>query len=87
MVGAAEPGPPVGLLVTDADGNPVEGAMVTVHSEEAGTTDAQGRLSLILPDGTYEVEITARLGEAEDEIELELKLEDETAEAEEATDD
>jgi len=60
------------LIVTD-DGLPVEGAAVTVNGEEAGITDADGRLAILLPDTPGEVEIEATLGDKSGEIEFELE--------------
>jgi len=61
----------VTLVVTD-NGTPVEGAAVSVNDEEAGVTDADGRLAILLPDTPGDVEIEATLRDRSGEIELEL---------------
>ena len=43
--------------VTDAQGNPIEGAKVTADGAEA-VTDAEGNYTLELPDGTYSITVT-----------------------------
>jgi hypothetical protein len=54
------------------DGDPVEGATVSVGGERAGTTDAEGAYVLQVPDdaGELDVTVTHRGNEAELEVEL-----------------
>ncbi len=61
----------VSLIVTD-EGSPLEGAMVTVNGEEVGSTDADGRLPILLPDIPGEVKIGAEAGSRSGELELDL---------------
>jgi hypothetical protein len=70
--GEPGPGAEVTLSVTD-DGTPVEGASVTVNGEEAGSTDADGQLIILLPDTPGEIEIEATWGDKSGEIELDLE--------------
>ncbi|MFD1598030.1 DUF4198 domain-containing protein [Halobellus rarus] len=69
--GAAEPGANVTLAVTAA-GEPVEGATVELGDRTVGTTDADGRITVTLPDDE-EVEIEIEDGEREGELELRLR--------------
>ena len=78
--GEPVPGAEVTLSVTD-DGTPVEGASVTVNDEEAGSTDVDGQLIILLPDTPGEVEIEATWGDKSGEIEFDLE-EPEVAEPE-----
>jgi hypothetical protein len=71
----------VTLIVTD-NGSAVVGANVTVSDEEAGITDADGRLPIVLPDTPGEVEIEATLGDKEGELEIELEEEEQAEEFE-----
>ena len=69
------------VLFVTADGSPVEGASVTMNGEEVGTTDADGQITISLPDAPGEIKIEATLGDKSGEIEIELE-EREEAEAE-----
>jgi len=69
------------VLFATADGSPVEGASVTMNGEAVGTTDADGQLTISLPDTPGEIKIEATLGDKSGEIELKLK-EGKEAEAE-----
>lgn len=62
----------VTLIVTD-NGSAVAGANVTVNGEDAGITDADGRLPIVLPDTPGEVKIEATLGDKVGELEIELE--------------
>ena len=73
LEGDPQPGATSTLVVTDADGNLVQGAVVTVNGEAAGITDAQGRLFFTVPEGADELEIKAKLGGSEGELELDLE--------------
>jgi len=59
------PGEPISGTVTDANGNPIEGASVeavntsTGSTADSGTTDSSGAVELTVDAGTYEVEATA----------------------------
>jgi len=64
------------LSVMD-DGTPVEDASVTINGEEAGSTDADGQLVIMLPETPGEVEIEATLGDKSGEIELDLEEQEE----------
>ncbi len=74
--GEPGPGAEITLSVTD-DGTPVEGASVTVNGEEAGSTDVDGQLIILLPDTPGEVEIEATWGDKSGEIELDLEEQEE----------
>ena len=65
----------VTLIVTDNESAAV-GANVTVNGEDAGITDANGRLPIVLPDTPGEVEIEATLGDKRGELEVELEEEE-----------
>ncbi|WP_424014045.1 DUF7096 domain-containing protein [Halorubrum xinjiangense] len=72
--GTAEPGATVTLRVTAA-GEPVEGATVELNDQDAGTTDADGRITVTLPDDD-EVDIEVEDGDREGELELALRSDD-----------
>ena len=85
LEGDPQPGATSTLVVTDADGNPVEGAAVSLKVEwDAGTTDADRRLTIDIPMGTTEFRIEAESEDLEGELQAEF-LEDGTVEIE--TDD
>jgi predicted secreted protein len=84
--GEALPGATV-MLIVSTDQGPAEGAEVTIDDEDAGTTDADGRLEITIPEDVEEVEIKARLGEMEGELELEFEEEAEEIEFEGTIDD
>jgi len=65
----------VTLIVTD-NGSAAVGANVTVNGEDAGITDADGRLPIVLPDTPGEVKIKATLGDKVGELEIELEEEE-----------
>ncbi|WP_418283960.1 DUF7096 domain-containing protein [Halorubrum sp. DTA46] len=69
--GTAEPGSTVTLRVTAA-GEPVEGATVELDDQDAGTTDADGQITVTLPDDD-EVDIEVEDGDREGELELTLR--------------
>jgi len=69
----------VTLIVTD-NGSAVAGANVTVNGEDAGITDADGRLPIVLPDTPGEVKIEATLGDKVGELEIELEEDEEQPE-------
>ncbi|WP_147587263.1 DUF7096 domain-containing protein [Halorubrum lipolyticum] len=69
--GTAEPGATVTLRVTAA-GEPVEGATVELDDQDAGTTDADGRITVTLPDDE-EVDIEVEDGDREGELEVTLR--------------
>ena len=62
----------VTLIVTD-NGSAAVGANVTVNGEDAGITDADGRLPIVLPDTPGEVKVEATLGDKVGELEIELE--------------
>ena len=72
--GTAEPGATATLRVTAA-GEPVEGATVELNDQDAGTTDADGRITVTLPDDD-EVDIEVEDGDREGELELTLRSDD-----------
>jgi len=72
--GTAEPGATVTLRVTAA-GEPVEGATVELNDQDAGTTDADGRIAVTLPDDD-EVDVEVEDGEREGELEISLGADD-----------
>lgn len=81
--GDPAPGATVTVAVT-ADGNPIEGAVITVNDERVGQTAANGRLEVTLPE-TERVEITAESSDEDAELEFEFD-DEETTEREEDTD-
>ena len=58
-------GEPLSSTVTDADGDPIDGASVkainssTGETADSGTTDSSGNVELSVDPGTYDVEVTA----------------------------
>ena len=72
--GTADPGATVTLRVTAA-GEPVEGAAVELNDQDAGTTDADGRIAVTLPDDD-EVDIEVEDGDREGDLELTLRSDD-----------
>lgn len=68
--GSPAPGATVTLRVT-ADGTPVAGARVEVGGEDAGTTDGDGRLEIVLPDDD-EVEVDVDTSDRSGELDLSL---------------
>ena len=73
LEGDIRPGSAPTLVVTDPDGNAVEGGVVTVNGELAGTTDVHGRLSVRVPEGEDELEVKVETGESEGELEVDLE--------------
>lgn len=71
LEGDAQPGADVILAVLEK-GRPVEGATVTVNNQQAGTTDAAGKVNLTIPADVEEVEIKAVLGEKSGKLKLEF---------------
>ncbi|WP_058367116.1 DUF7096 domain-containing protein [Haloparvum sedimenti] len=69
--GTPEAGAEVTLRVT-ADGEPVEGAAVEFNDQSVGSTDADGLLTVTLPDDD-EVDVEVEAGEREGELELSLR--------------
>ncbi|WP_435094512.1 DUF7096 domain-containing protein [Halorubrum sp. N11] len=69
--GTAEPGATVTLRVTAAS-EPVEGATVELDDQGAGTTDADGQITVTLPDDD-EVDIEVDDGDREGELEFTLR--------------
>ncbi len=73
LEGEAKQGTELDLLVTSEDTDTgVENAVVTVNGEEAGFTDADGRITLAIPEDATEVKITATAGELTGELEIEF---------------
>jgi len=60
------------LRVTN-DGDPVDGATVSVDGERAGTTDANGTYVVGVPDDAEELEVTVTHEGAEAEVDAELE--------------
>ncbi|MFB6292730.1 MAG: hypothetical protein ABEH60_00525, partial [Halonotius sp.] len=69
--GTAAPGAEIALRVTDGT-DPVGNASVTINDADAGLTDADGRLTVTLPD-TADVKIEATAGESDGEREFEFE--------------
>lgn len=61
-------------LEVTQNGTAVENATVTIDDEQVGTTDADGRLTVTIPDAE-EVEIEVESGDAETELELDFEPE------------
>ena len=80
--GDPAPGATVTLEVSGSDGT-VADAAVHVNGDDAGTTDADGQITVTLPEDD-EVEIDVR--DSDREGELEIEFEDETDGAEDAPD-
>ena len=73
LEGDPQPGATSTLVVTDADGNAVEGAVVMINGEVAGITDDQGRLSFSVQEGADELKIKVKLDESKGELEVDLE--------------
>ena len=73
LEGDPKPGATSTLVVTGTDGKPVKGALVTINGEEAGITDAQGRVEYDVPEGPDELEIEATLNGSVGELEVDLE--------------
>lgn len=87
LVGNATPGEDATLRVT-ANGTPVANASVSVNGEPAGTTDADGRLTVAVPADAEELELEVRHGEREGELEVEFEeREDEADESDDVEED
>ena len=71
LEGEVAPGQEVSLLVT-AEGEPVENASVTLDEAEVGVTDAQGRITLTIPQDATEAKIGATSGDLTGELEIEF---------------
>lgn len=69
--GTAAPGAEIALRVTDGT-DPVGNASVTINDADTGLTDADGRLTVTLPD-TADVKIEATAGESDGEREFEFE--------------
>ena len=63
-------GSQVTVVVTEAGGNPVSGAEVHLNDEVVGTTDGDGKLTIIIPEGAEELQIKAEAHGVEGELEL-----------------
>ena len=85
FVGNVTRGENATLEVTQ-NGTTVENATVTVDDEQVGTTDADGRLTVAVPDAE-EVNIEVRAGDAETELEVEFENESEAEAETEATEE
>ncbi|MEF8900003.1 MAG: hypothetical protein V5A25_02080 [Halovenus sp.] len=83
--GTPAPGATVTLQV-GAAGEPLADATVEIGDTAAGTTDANGELTVTLPTDD-EVEITVEHGDREGELEFEFDDEEENGEGEEEDDD
>ena len=70
LEGGPAPGGTATVVVTSPGGEPARSATVTVNGEVAGTSDDQGQLSISIPQDAEELEIKARLDEAEGELEV-----------------
>jgi hypothetical protein len=66
------PGAEVTLTVL-FDGDPVEGAIVTLNDEELGETSSDGTLDIKLPEGEEEIKIKAYYDDIDGEIEFSLE--------------
>jgi hypothetical protein len=56
------------------DGSPAEGSTVTVNGVEVGTTDADGRIEITVPEDSETITITARTGTAEVVVEQQITV-------------
>ena len=72
MEGDPLPGATSTLVVTDSSGSPVPNAEITVNDETVGVTDANGQLIISIPADTDELELEARLDDAQGELEIEF---------------
>ena len=57
------------VTVTTSDGSPAADSKVIVNGEEAGATDADGTITITVPDDAVTVTIIAILGDAEGQVE------------------
>ncbi|MDD4859903.1 MAG: DUF4382 domain-containing protein [Dehalococcoidales bacterium] len=71
--GKAEPAAEVTLLATSGKKSPLAGATISMDGTNIGTTGADGKLKIILPDEPGEVKISAVSGNITGELELELR--------------
>lgn len=73
------------VTVTDADGEPVEGAEVKVNGEVVGETNADGQVTFTVPDAEdVEIEAESESGEGEVEFELGAESDDDDGDEENA---
>lgn len=78
------------VTVTDADGEPVEGAEVKVNGEVVGETDADGQVTFSVPDAEdVEIEAESEAGEGSVEVELggDSEADDDSRDGDESADD
>ena len=73
LEGQPQAGTEVTVVVTRADGSPASGAEIQVNGEVVGTTDAEGALTITIPDDAEELEIRASGNGAEGELELTIQ--------------
>jgi hypothetical protein len=70
--GASQPGA-AEVLTVMLQGKPVAGASVTVNGQVIGTTDAAGKINIIIPVNATEVKIVATSGQNSGELDLEIE--------------
>ena len=70
LVGQPLAGTEVTVVVTGADGITVFGAEIQVNDEIVGSTDADGRLNITVPQDAEELEIVASLNGVDGELEI-----------------
>lgn len=75
--GTAEPGATITVEVR-GDGEPVEGATVTVNGDVVGPTDADGTLEITLPSDEDSIELRAEHDDADGRLEFEFDDSEET---------
>lgn len=85
VAGEAAPGETATALVT-FEGNPVPGASVAVNDEDIGPTDADGRISFIVPDDD-ELEVKAELAGMGGRLKIQLEEDDKEHRADDDDDD
>ena len=85
--GEVGPGATVTVKVTDAEGEPVEGANVEAEGKSVGTTDADGRIEVTFPADGDEANIDVEDGDREGELEAEFETDSANTDEEGDADD
>ena len=73
LEGLPQAGTEVTVVVSGADGSPVFGAEIRVNGEVVGTTNADGVLTITIPQNAEELEIKAFVSGSEGELKLSIQ--------------